>query len=133
MAGIVATIDVVGRQGLMARRIAEKRAGCVLAPKGNRGLLVEQVRDSFLLQDSGAAVENVDCGHGRVEQRPCAVIAGMSMIDNAAEWASLKGLVRIESERYHKAMGKSERETRRVTHARLWGGQGRAPADLAAY
>jgi len=70
------------------------------------------VRDSFLLLDSGAVAEEIDCGHGRVEQRKCSVIADLSLIEKAAEWASLQGLVRIESERYHKATGKIEREIR---------------------
>jgi predicted transposase YbfD/YdcC len=34
------------------------------------------------------------------------------MIEKAAEWASLKGLVRIECERYQKATGKTEHEPR---------------------
>ena len=34
------------------------------------------------------------------------------MIEKASEWASLQGLVRSEAERYHKATGKTERETR---------------------
>ena len=33
-------------------------------------------------------------------------------MEKASEWASLLGLVRIEAERYHKATGKIERETR---------------------
>ena len=56
--------------------------------------------------------EEIDCGHGRVEQRRCSVIADLSMIEKAAEWASLQGLVRIQSERYHKVSGKIEREVR---------------------
>ena len=40
------------------------------------------------------------------------VIADLSMIEKASEWASLQGLVRIESERDHKATGKVEREVR---------------------
>jgi hypothetical protein len=75
-------------------------------------LLAEQVRDSFLPLSSDSVAEQVDCGCGRVEQRRCAVIADLSMVDKSAEWASLKGLVRIESERYHKATGKTEREIR---------------------
>ena len=42
----------------------------------------------------------------------CSVIADLSLIEKASEWASLQGLVRIESERYHKATGKTEREIR---------------------
>jgi predicted transposase YbfD/YdcC len=84
----------------------------VLAVKDNQGLLAEQVRDSFPLLTSDTVSEDIDCGHGRVEQRKCSVIADLSLIEKAAEWASLQGLVRIESERYHKATGKIEREIR---------------------
>ena len=40
------------------------------------------------------------------------MIADLSLVEKAAEWASLQGLVRIEAERYHKATGKTEREIR---------------------
>ena len=112
LAGTVVTIDAMGCQREIAARIVAKKADYVLAVKENQGLLAEQVRDSFLLLESGAVSQEVDCDHGRVEQRRCAVIADLSMIDKAAEWASLKGLVRIQSERYHKATGKTEREVR---------------------
>jgi predicted transposase YbfD/YdcC len=75
-------------------------------------LLAEQVRDSFLLLGSDSVNEQIDCGHGRVEQRKCSVMADLDLIEKASEWASLKALVRIESERYHKATGKIEREIR---------------------
>jgi len=112
LAGTVVTIDAMGCQREIARRIVGKKADYVLAVKDNQGLLAEQVKDSLLLLASDAVSEEVDCGHGRVEQRRCAVIADLSMIDKAVEWASLQGLVRIQSERYHKATGKSEREIR---------------------
>jgi predicted transposase YbfD/YdcC len=112
LAGTVVTIDAMGCQREIAARIIEKKANYVLAVKDNQGLLAEQVRDSFLLLNSDAVAEEIDCGHGRVERRRCSVLADLSMIDKAAEWASLQGLVRIESERYHKATGKTEREIR---------------------
>src|SRR5271167_628338 len=100
LAGAVVTIDAMGCQREIASLIIEKKADYVLAVKGNQGLLAEQVRESFLLLNSDAVTEDIDCGHGRVEQRRCSVIADLSMVDKAAEWASLKGLVRIQSERY---------------------------------
>jgi predicted transposase YbfD/YdcC len=112
LAGTVVTVDAMGCQREIASRIIEKKADYVLAVKDNQGLLAEQVRDSFLLLNCDAVSEEIDCGHGRVERRRCSVIADLSMIDKAAEWASLQGLVRIESERYHKATGKTEREIR---------------------
>ena len=40
------------------------------------------------------------------------MIADTSLVETAAEWPSLQGLVRIEAERYHKATGKTESQTR---------------------
>ena len=39
-------------------------------------------------------------------------MADLGLIEKASEWTSLQALVRIESERYHKATGKIEREIR---------------------
>src|ERR1039457_1991295 len=96
LAGAVVTIDAMGCQREIAKLIVEKKADYVLAVKDNQGLLAEQVRDSFLLLDAAAVAEEVDCGHGRVEQRRCSVIADLSMIEKSSEWASLQGLVRIQ-------------------------------------
>jgi len=112
LAGTVVTIDAMGCQREIAELIVEKKADYVLAVKENQGLLAEQVRDSFLLLESASVAEQIDCGHGRVEQRKCSVIADLSLIEKAVQWASLQGLVRIESERYHKVSGKIEREIR---------------------
>jgi predicted transposase YbfD/YdcC len=112
LAGTVVTIDAMGCQREIAGRIVEKKADYVLAVKGNQGLLSEQVKDSFLLLESDAVAEEIDCGHGRVERRRCSVITDLSLIEKAAEWTSLQGLVRIEAERYHKVSGKTEREIR---------------------
>jgi hypothetical protein len=38
-------------------------------------------------------------------------IGDLSLVEKAAEWASLRSLVRIEAERFHKATGQTERET----------------------
>ena len=106
------TIDAMGCQRGIARQIIAKKADYVLAVKENQGLLAEQVKDSFLLLDSDAVAEEIDCGHGRVERRKCTVMADLGLIEKASEWASLQALVRIESERCHKASGKIEREIR---------------------
>jgi predicted transposase YbfD/YdcC len=112
LAGTVVTVDAMGCQREIASRIVDKKADYVLTVKDNQGLLFEQVKDSFLLLSSDAASEEIDCGHGRVERRKCSVIADLGLIEKAGEWASLQGLVRIESERYHKVSGKTEQEIR---------------------
>jgi hypothetical protein len=102
LAGTVITIDAMGCQREIAKLTIEKKADYVLAVKDNQGLLAEQVKDSFLLLESASVADEIDCGHGRVEQRKCSVIADLSLIEKAVEWPSLQGLVRIESERYYK-------------------------------
>jgi predicted transposase YbfD/YdcC len=112
LSGTVITIDAMGCQRSIAEKIVSKKADYILAVKENQGHLLEEIKDSFQMLAIDAVSEEVDCGHGRVEQRRCSVIADLSLVEKAAEWASLQGLVRIESERYHKVSGKMEREIR---------------------
>src|SRR5271157_1323435 len=112
LSGTVVTIDAMGCQRTIAEKIVDKKADYILAVKENQGNLLAEIQDSFQLLAADAVAEEIDCGHGRVEQRRCSVIADLSLIEKASEWASLQGLVRIESERYHKATGKTEREIR---------------------
>ena len=71
-----------------------------------------EMEKGFVAWASDAVAEEIDCGHGRVEQRRCSMIADLGLIEKATEWPSLQGLVRIAAERYHKSTGKTERETR---------------------
>ena len=88
------------------------QADDILAVKDNQGSLLDGIKDPFQMLAADAVEEEIDCGHGRVESRRCSVIADLSLVEKAAEWACLQGLVRVEAERYHKATGKIERETR---------------------
>lgn len=122
--GCVVTIDAMGCQRNIAKKIADKQADYILGVKENQSGLLENVRDSFALLPSESVSQEVDCGHGRVEQRRCSVIADLSMLDKASQWQSLRSLVRIEAERYAKATGETERETRYYISS--------LPADAAA-
>lgn len=112
LSGTVVTIDAMGCQRPIAEKIVAQRADYILAVKENQGHLLEEIQDSFQMLAADAVCEEIDCGHGRVEQRRCSVIADLSLLEKTSEWASLQGLVRIESERYHKVSGKTERQIR---------------------
>ena len=112
LSGTVVTIDAMGCQRAIAEKIAAKKADYILAVKENQGQLLEEIKDSFQMLASDAVAEEIDCGHGRVEQRTCSVIADLSLVEKAAQWASLQGLVRIEAKRCHKVTGQTERQTR---------------------
>ena len=87
-------------------RSSSKEADYVLAVKDNQPHLLADIKDSFRMLAADSVVEEIDCGHGRVERRTCSVRGDLSLLDEPGEWASLHGLVRIEAERYHKATGK---------------------------
>jgi predicted transposase YbfD/YdcC len=112
LSGTVVTIDAMGCQRSIAAKIVAKQGDYILAVKDNQGTLMDGIKDSFRMLAADAVAEETDCGHGRVERRRCSVIADLSLVEKPNEWASLQGLVRIESERHHKATGKSEHETR---------------------
>ena len=112
LSGTIVTIDAMGCQKSIAQQILDKKADYVLAVKENQLHLLEDVRDSFKMLPPETAVEEVDCGHGRVEIRRCSVVGDLSLVGQAADWPGLQTLVRIEAERYHKIDGKTEREIR---------------------
>ena len=112
LSGTMVTIDAIGCQKAIAQQIVTQQADYVLAVKENQPSLLADIKDSFRMLTADSVDEQIDCGHGRVERRHCSVLADLSLLDHAAEWAGLRSLVRVQAERYHKATGKTERETR---------------------
>ena len=110
--GTIVTIDAMGCQRSIAGQIVGKQADYILAVKENQPHLLEDMRDSFKMLPPETVAEEVDCGHGRVETRKCSVLGDLSLVEQAADWPQLTTLVRIQAERYHKATGKTERESR---------------------
>jgi predicted transposase YbfD/YdcC len=112
LSGTVVTIDAMGCQRSIAKQIVVRKADYILAVKENQGHLLEEIQDSFRMLTAESVAEQIDCGHGRVERRTCSVIGDLTLLENPFQWSSLKGLVRIQAERFHKATGKTANETR---------------------
>ncbi len=112
LSGTVVTIDAMGCQTAIAEKIVDKKADYILAVKETQPLLLDDVQDSFRMLAADTVAEEIDCGHGRVERRTCAVRGDLSLLDKPSSWKGLSSLVRIQAERFHKASGKTERETR---------------------
>jgi predicted transposase YbfD/YdcC len=112
LTGTVVTIDAIGCQKSIAQQIVTQQADYILAAKENQPSLLADIKDSFKMLVADSVDEQIDCGHGRVESRHCSVVADLSLLDHAPEWPGMRSLVRIQAERYHKATGKQERETR---------------------
>lgn len=72
--GSIVTIDAMGTQKKIAKQIIDNGGNYILALKGNHSILHEEVAE-FLQENKNQPyckqVQDVDCGHGRIETRNC--------------------------------------------------------------
>lgn len=108
LTGTIVTIDAMGCQTEIAKKIIEKEADYVLAVKSNQGLLFEQIKDEFRFNKSQNFSSDIDYGHGRIETRNCSVITDFKHLENIEKWCNLKAIVRVQSEREFKRTGEKE-------------------------
>ena len=116
--GAIVTIDAMGCQKEIARKIVEKEADYVLALKGNQGTLNDDVEVFFAEQKSRAFEdtkasrhETLEKSHGRIETRSFTSIDDIDWLKERHDWVGLKSIVMVESIREF-ASGKIEQETR---------------------
>ena len=106
--GCIITIDAMGCQTDIARKIVEKQADYVLAVKGNQKLLHEAITDYFevAIAANNPALcqlqthEETQPGHGRIETRRCYLSTCLDTLPDAARWKGLKSIGMVESERF---------------------------------
>ena len=105
--GAIVTIDAMGCQKEIARTIRHREADYLLALKGDHEHLFEQVVAFF----EGACAHGRkeggihyhrewSEGHGRDECRRCWATSDLSWLEGREEWADLRSVVLIESERF---------------------------------
>jgi predicted transposase YbfD/YdcC len=115
--GATVTIDAMGCQRDIARKIIDKGADYVLALKGNQGSLREDV-EVFIAEQEVAGFKDteisqdrtIDGDHDRIETRITTVIHDVEWLQGRHDWPGLKAIVMLESSR--EISGKIERETR---------------------
>lgn len=114
--GQTVTIDAMGTQKAIAKKIHEKEADYVLALKGNQGSLNDDVRlflETEVGKVSSTAIETryeeADKGHGRIEIRKCIVSSQIDWLKQKPEWAGLKTIAMIEETRQIGEKTSSER------------------------
>jgi predicted transposase YbfD/YdcC len=104
----IITIDAMGCQRAIAKKIRENDADYVLQVKKNQKTLLENIEDSFSVKKIEVTDLNIDCGHGRIESRKCSVITDLEFVDAADKWKDLQTIIKIESKVYFK---KTKKET----------------------
>jgi predicted transposase YbfD/YdcC len=114
--GNTITIDAMGCQKAIAKKIHEKEGDYVLALKGNQGNLNDDVQ-LFLTKEakkeSSSAIEDkyeeLDKGHGRIETRTCIVSSQIDWLEQKSEWSGLRTIAMIEETREMKNKKSIER------------------------
>lgn len=115
--GAVVTIDAMGCQREIAKKIIDKKADYILALKGNQGSLREDVEVFVADQKANgfrdttiSRGQTVDGDHGRIETRTTTVIHDVEWLQEQHNWPGLAAVVVVDSIR--ELDGKVERETR---------------------
>jgi predicted transposase YbfD/YdcC len=100
--GCTVTIDAMGCQQEIARKIIKEQANYILAVKENQKQLHQDIVDEFRFGKDIQTDLSEDLDHGRIETRKCSVITDFKFIENIEEWAELKSIIKIESIREFK-------------------------------
>jgi len=106
--GATITIDAMGCQKKIAKKIIDQKADYVLAVKDNQPTLHQEIIDFFSrhksLKYKGQGYEfkqyeEVDKGHGRIEIRKYTAIDQILWMNSGKDWEGLKSIVMVESTR----------------------------------
>lgn len=115
--GAIVTIDAMGCQKKIAKKILDKGADYVLSLKGNQSTLRDDVELYFKEQCECNFVdtkfdrhETLEKSHGRIETRIYTVIDDIGWLKKRHDWPGLKSIIMVQSIREFD--GRIERETR---------------------
>jgi predicted transposase YbfD/YdcC len=103
IAGSVVTIDAMGCQTKIIKKILSKKADYLIGLKGNQGTLSEDVRLFFESKPKTTVfytANEVDKGHGRLEERQCTVTENIGWLKKRhSKWEEINSIVEIKSRR----------------------------------
>ena len=104
--GATITIDAMGCQHEIVKKIVNKQAHYIVAVKNNQPSLASAVESLFEATDAGVQEGRLgqditlDKDHGRLETRRCVVAHDLSPMGNQVQtWPGLKSVVMVESKR----------------------------------
>jgi len=104
--GAIITIDAMGCQRAIARKIIDKKADYVFGLKGNQGTLREDV-EVFVTEQKAknfkdttiSQAETIDADNGRIETRTTTVIHDIDWLRKRHDWPGLNAVAIVESTR----------------------------------
>jgi predicted transposase YbfD/YdcC len=99
----IITIDAMGCQREIAKKIIDKNGDYILALKGNQGNLHDEVVDFFEKTKHPEFAHYIcqtdtqyEKDHGRIENRHCTTIMNLDWLFETSKWKNLKTIVRIK-------------------------------------
>ena len=111
--GCTVTIDAMGCQKKIAKKIVDSHADYIFSLKGNQGNLNNNVRlymDDMISRDKEIPYyEEVNSTHGRIEKRRVWYVENINWMEDSKLWTGLSGLAVVESERTLKGVTSKER------------------------
>ncbi|SDZ73079.1 Predicted transposase YbfD/YdcC associated with H repeats [Arachidicoccus rhizosphaerae] len=107
--GAIITIDAMGTQKEIAKKIIAGKGDYVLAVKGNQEFLEDDIKDAFKEVKADDEYEaKVELSHGRIETRTTKVIHDLDWVCSRKEWQQLYCIIMVLSKRIDKKSGKQE-------------------------
>ena len=101
--GCIVTIDAMGCQKDIVKKITDKKAGYVIALKDNQPSLHEEVQLFFEeFSDFAEKYETNDKGHGREETREYFLESNISWLPQLSEWSNLQAIGMVRSTTFEK-------------------------------
>jgi predicted transposase YbfD/YdcC len=110
--GAIVTIDAMGCQTAIAKKIVDANADYVFAVKDNQKFLCDDIRDAFAQTPQAIQATTINKEHGRIEKRTCKVITDMDWISKKENWKNLQTIISIETERTTTISGQTQAEQR---------------------
>ena len=121
--GTTVTIDAMGCQRAIASTIVDREAHYVLAVKDNQPTLRHDISQFFAdaertdrpVDDPAPAVDTaneVDAGHGRVEERSCRLSRDLGWVQTKDAWSGLSAIAQVRSVCHNKVTGATSTDER---------------------
>ena len=110
--GAIVSIDAMGCQRDIAQKIISHGGNYLLGLKGNQSGMLQEVEMLFVHHAPNSSAEQLDKGHGRIEERYCHVIDNPALLKHITQWENLRSLVRVRARRQPANGGEPSEEIR---------------------
>jgi len=108
--GCIVTIDAMGCQKAITKKIVDQEADYVISLKGNQGNLHQEVQEFFAWALNEQCIddakiryfETTDGDHGRIEKRGYWVSDEIDRLESNGQWYGLRSIAMAEAQRTHK-------------------------------